>query len=257
MEDSPNLLPVQNSDPLELTDEGAFDKSNPRSLINLLPSSIQESLERCQNQFLQDQSQESLRKNIAHMKEYGLVKSIRQSFWMEYNKALETGRRMRMTRVWEGITSCSGEFYQIMKKDHFAAFIFTRPMKQDVAERELLELATARMFNILEASPYRKKKNPETKEWEDTPELDALTAKVQIDLFKHLDERVQGGIIKQVATKVESKTTNININQETKTLDASQFKKMEELTARLAELREKTQDIESTAYIVVDDDSEE
>lgn len=235
---------MDESTPLVIADEGAFDKANPTSLYNLVPPSVQEALERSKNKFLHDQSPESLRRNIRHTTEYETVRRVRQSFWLEYNRAIDAGRKMQMTRVWQGITLSSGEFYNYLKHEHFAAFILTRPVVQEVAERELLELAHYRMREILEVSPIDEDGN-----------LNPYAAKVQIELYKHIDERVQGGVVKKVSVQSEQKNLNVNINQEQITLQPDQFKKMEEIQQRLAEIEEQTRDIDATAYIPEDTDN--
>ena len=188
----------------EIAQEGAFDPQSPTSLINLVPPAIKEHLLRSQNFFLQDHSVETIRNNIKKTNEYEVVNNLRQSFWLEYNRALDSGRKMQMTRVWQGITFTSSEFYNLLKKDHFAAYIFSRPLRQEVAERDMLESATERMKEILSFSAIEKDNDGKER-------LNTFTAKIQIDLFKHLDERVQGGIIKQTATKIN--TLNITDNK--------------------------------------------
>lgn len=238
---------------LVIPEEGAYDKENPQSLFNLVPPSIKEALLKCQNHFLHDLSAESLRKNIQHTKEYQMVRKLRQSFWLEYTRALDAGRKMNMTRIWQGITVHSGDFYKIMKQEHFAIFIFTKPIAQDVTERELFEMGNERMLEIMSVSPkYKSKEGHEM--------INAYVAKLQIDLWKHLDERVQGGIVKKVHVQSEQKSVNLNVNQEstqtTVSLDPAQYSKLEELNRELSLLREQTQDIDAIAYVKEENESE-
>lgn len=181
------------------------------------------------------------------MKEYKDARAFRQSFWKEYTFAVDGGRKMQMTRVYQGVTPRGGhDFYEMIDKPHFAAFIFDKPIKQDMAERELLELATANMFTILSASPLNKDGT-----------LNPFIAKVQIDLYTRLDERVQGGIIKQISQKTENKTVTTNVNVSATPIQAIQMeelRKREDLTARLMELREQTKDFETSSRVVEEDD---
>lgn len=244
---------------LTIVDDGAFDSENPQSLVNLLPESIKENFKQVQNHFLQDLSDESLRKNIRHTKEYKLVRKLRQSFWLEYNHAVEAGRKMQMTRIWQGITINSGEFYSVMKKEHFAAFIFTRPLAQNIADMELLEMGTKRMYDILRASPYRL-----DSEGKPTKELNPSTAKVQIDLFKHIDERVRGGVIKKVQVQSDQRSLNVNVTQDNtarpvtiQPIDLHTLKLAEDLTRELTDLRERTRDIPSIAMDLPEEDDDQ
>lgn len=229
---------------LTVADEGAYDKSNPTSLINLIPPAIQEHLLRSKNFFLNDLSADSLRKNIKNTPEYKQVRYLRQSFWLEYSRAISGNRKMQMTRVWQGISESSGDFYNIMKKDHFAAYIFTKPMKQEVAERELLEIATEQMMEILSA-PHLKKDGS----------LDAFAAKVKLDLYRHLDERVQGGIIKQVATKIDQRNLNVSVTDKGQVGQVlGQFALPEEVQRELESLKAQEAEfdgaIETTGHVV-------
>jgi hypothetical protein len=227
---------------LIIADEGAYDTKNPHSLYNILPPSIQEHLLRVKNTFLRDLSEESTAKEIRHMKEYPLVRKVRQSFWREYDNALAAGRsKMHMTRVWQGVTYDSGEFYRLMKKDHFAAYIFTRPIHKEVQERALLELAYEQIEDILVAD-HRNKDGT----------LNPYSAKIKLDIWKHLDERVHGGVVKKVSVQSEQK--NINVNVETDAQTYVEMKRAEELTKKLAELREQTKDIEAISHVVEEDD---
>ena len=179
------------------------------------------------------------------MKEFKQARAFRQSFWKEYNFAIDGHRKMQMIRVYQGISYSGNEFYELIDKPHFAAFIFDKPIKQDMAERELLEMATGNMYTILSASPLNKDGT-----------LNPFIAKVQIDLYKQLDERVQGGIIKQISQKTENKTVTTNVNVQATPVQAIQMeelRKMEDLSEKLRELREKTKDIEAMSRVVEED----
>jgi hypothetical protein len=231
---------------LEIAEEGAFDKENRKSLINLLPPSMRECLELSKNSQLNELSPESIRKNISHMDEYKTLRQLRASFWKEYESALVADRGMYMTRVWQGITASSGQFYSMMKREEFALYIFTKPIKQEMEERFLLSLSMERMEDILNAQCVTDYKDQDTGKTYKVI-TDPKGAKVQLDLYKHLDERVQGGVVKQVNVKSEQRSLNVNQNIETKTIHVNDFSKMDEINAQLVELREKTKEI---GYIV-------
>lgn len=242
-QESLELAPQDNL-PQEVSDEGMYDKDNPKSLYNLLPPTAQESLLRTKNSFLSDLSTESIRRNIRYTPEYRLCQKVRTAFWLEYDNALSANRKMKMTRIWQGLCDSSGQFYSLLKQDHFAAWIFSKPMAKDVRERTLLHFAYEQIEDIIAAPHYNKDGT-----------LNPYTAKIKVDIWKHLDERVHGGALKRVAVQSEQK--NININTDISGKDFIEMKKAEELQQRLAELREKTQDleaIETSAKLVDDDD---
>lgn len=229
---------------LIISDEGAYDKENPKSLYNLLPPSHQEHLLRVKNSFLNDRSEYMKKKEIKHTLEYPLVRKLRQSFWAEYDDALKNKRKMMMTHVWQGLTVDAQEYFNLMKKDHFAAYMFTKPIQRETQERALLELAYEQIEQILMADHNTK-----------DGVINHYAAKLKVDVWKHLDERVNGGVIKQIAMRSEVKNTNTNtnVNIEATATNVNDFKRAEELNKKLAQLREQTKDIEVISYVLEED----
>lgn len=229
---------------IEVADEGIYDQNNPKSLFNLLSPGMQEHLLRTKNSFLNDLSPDSMRNNIRYTPEYKLVQKIRTAFWIEYDAAQSGNRKMRMTKVWQGLTDNSSQFYNLFKQDHFAAWIFSKPVSKAVREQTILQFAYEQIEDIMCASHYNKDGT-----------LNPYTAKIKVDIWKHLEERVNGGILKRVAVQSEQK--NINVNVEANATQYIEMKKAEELQQKLAELREKTQDleaVETSAKTITDDE---
>lgn len=231
---------------LTVAEEGAYDMQNPHSLYNLLPPSFQEHLLKTKNHFLNDLSPESIAKKIRYTPEYQLARKVRHSFWMEYDNAINAGRKMMMTRIWQGVTRSSGEYYNLFEKDYLAVFIFTKPIGKDVRERSLLEMAYEEIEEILTAPNFRKDGS-----------LDAYTAKVKLDIWKHLDERVHGGTVKKVSVTSEQKNYNVNVDTSVKEL--SDMRRAEDLQVKLAELREQTKELESVPAVatLIEEDFEQ
>ena len=238
MEESHNPL-------VEIASEGAFDEENPQSLYNLLPPSIQENLLKTKNFLINDLSAESLRKNIVATPEYRKIRHLRTSFWREYDNAQSQGRKMQMTRIWQGITTSSGEFYKLMKVDHFAAFIFTKPVKKDVQEESLLEIAYEQMEDIL-LSDHKKLDGT----------LDAAAAKVKVEIWDKLNDRVQGSIVKKVHVQSEQKNINTNLNVSATPEQVAQINRLDEMRDKLIELREQTKDIETISHVIEEEDEQ-
>jgi hypothetical protein len=234
---------------LVIAEEGAYSKEDPQSLYNLLPPSMQSHLLAVKNSFLSEASWHTKKNEIDHMIEYPMVRKLRQSFWIEYANAQLNKRKMQMTRIWQGLCPSSGDFYNIMKKEHFAAFIFTKPIAKETQEKALLELAYEQIENILTSSHmFKDKASGETM-------LNAAAARVKLDIWKHLEERVNGGIVKQMAIRSEQKNLNVNVETTAKApIDLNQMRKAEE---RLAELKEQTRDIETIAYHAMEEDDDQ
>lgn len=232
-----------------------YDKENPRSLYNLLSPTIQDCLEGARNFFLHDLSDESIRKNISHMREYPLLQKLRQSFWLEHQRVQDNGRaKMEMTRVWQGICENSGHFYQIMKRPEFACYIFTQPVAMEVRNLSLAETAWTRMMEIMGVSAV---------EYDHTgkpTKVNEKLARVQLEVWKHADERLQGGALKRVTVSSEQKNLNMNINHDSKTvthqLNLAEFSDPEAIKKEIAKLRAQIPeiDIDTTATVIEESD---
>ena len=250
---------ITGKEPIELEiveQDGIYDKENPRALINLLSPSIAECLEGTKNFFLHDLSDESIRKNISHMREYPMLTKLRQSFWLEHQRVQDNGRaKMENSRVWQGITASSGEFYNLMKRPEFAAYVFTQPVGMEVRNLAMAETGFQRMMEIMSVSAV---------EYDETTgrpiKVNDKLARVQLEIWKHSDERLQGGALKRVSVQSEQKNLNVNVNQDsvniTHKLDIAQFQNPEEIRKKIAELRSQIPDIdiETTAITVEEDD---
>lgn len=234
---------------LAIAENGAYDKDNPKSLYNLLPASMQSALDGAKNFFLHDLSDESIRKNISHMEEYPVLQKLRQSFWLENNRVLEHGKnRMEMTRVWQGITNRSGDFYNIMKRPEFAAFVFTQPIQAEVKNHIIEDLGYQRMVEIMSVSAVKEARDKQGNLMKDSEGnvvkvVDSQLAKVQLEMWKHADERIQGGTVKKVQVTARQENLNVHVNQEsvTHTHKIEEFEKYEQIQQRLADLRNKVQ----------------
>lgn len=237
--------------------DGIYDRENPRSLINLLSPYMQENLEGARNFFLHDLSDESIRKNISHMREYPKLQKLRQSFWLEHQRVMDNGRaKMENTRVWQGICQNAGEFSELMKRPEFAAYVFTQPVAMEVRNLSLAETGWSRMMEIMSVSAveYDQITGKPTK-------VNDKLARVQLEIWKHSDERLQGGALKRVAVTAEQKNLNVNVNQDNKTIthkiDVSQFSNPDEIKKKIAELRAQIPDIDIETTSTVIDDSDE
>lgn len=223
----------ESSKEVVIAQEGAFDPNNPKSLFNLLSSTYQEHFTRVKNSFLGDTSEWVRIKEIKHLTEFPLIRKLRQSFWIEYDNAVKGDRKMNMVNVWPGICITLDGFHDIMEKDHYAAFIFTKPTAKDAKEKALLEFAYEQIEKILAASHLTK---------------DGLmnhgAAKLKIEVWKHLDERVHGGVVKQVRVQSDQRSLNVNVTK-TELPTNTDLNRAEELTERLKELRDQTRDLEA------------
>jgi hypothetical protein len=242
--------------PVEVTDDGAYDRSNPKALINLLPPTMQSALDGTRNFFAHDMSDESIRKNIAHMREYPMLQKLRQSFWLEHQRVMDTDRaRMEMTRVWQGITTNSGEFYGLMKRPEFAAFVFTQPVAIEVRNLALADTGFQRILEIMSVSAVEYDAHGKP-----TKVNDKL-ARVQLEIWKHADERLQGGVVKKVSIASEQKNLNVNVNQDnlsiTHKIDPAAFINADEIRKKINELKSQLPDFETTSTVVEEDSDTE
>lgn len=234
-------LPVGTSVPGELPEEVAGleldlkDKSNPNSLVNILPPSMEKMLLSIPDEvlLLPDVRLEKLGNiNLTE-------KRLRHSFWLEYGNAVLGKRKVRLGNIFNGV--CRREqWYNDVVTDKFKmAYIMTPPMSYRVSMSELVELSIKGLREILDADHF-----------EDTFQRDG-DGKVVKDkagnpiIIKKMNTTLANAKIKVADTVLNrvygSATQKIKIDQRvlTKSLDVEQAPQtLEEIERKIMELEQ-------------------
>lgn len=159
-----------------------------------------------------------------------LVNKLRIAFWDEYERAAREQDYMHFKKVHGGI--CKAEVcIGLFKSMPVLLAWITSPLAGYLMNRkELNFLSEERMVEIMSVSAVRH-----------DGRLDARAARVQVELYLALQDRIHGPVIE----KSETKSVNVNVNSTQTPSEAAgtiaMITDMEELDRRLQAVRAKTQ----------------
>jgi hypothetical protein len=191
-----DLMP---SGPLDSREIIIKDKSNPRSLINLVPEAVQNAIERLPAEYVDRSEPELL--TIFKERKYEpdpLVYRLRAMFWKEYDRAQCNGSKMQMAHVYMGI--CSKDyFYVVLQNKEKVSMILCPPVDYMLAAEEALIFGIEQLRDILAL-----------KHTTISGAIDQKAAQVKVEIVKLLDSRVKGAVVQT------TKNLNVNVNAEAK-----------------------------------------
>lgn len=222
-------------DLLPTIQEDVFQRTEPRALINLVPTQVQSAM-------LDAQKKEP---ELFGLDERDLFKKLRQSertpsptdnrirlaFWMEYDSSQAEGRDFNIAKAYSGI--CNRQFFyqHYLHSAARVAWLITAPVGYETKMEEALDYGLDRMREYLEIDAMVGGK-PNVK-------LMELQAKI-VAMF---EMRVKGGIVQRTETKnlnLSVSTTDRRVAQATAELS------MEALEKRLKELDKRERAITQT-----------
>jgi hypothetical protein len=170
-----------------------FDKTDPNSLINMVPESFQQAMLQVNPKFLRagDTTLESW------VKPNDTETRLRIAFWDEYFQAKDAGRAMVIPNVYVGI--CQKEYWYkyLLPRPHKVAWIITPPPEYTISMREIHDIGIRRMREVLQLPIKSKKGEPNTK----------LIGEM-VKIFALIDNRVKGAVIQRL--QVDQKTVNLH-----------------------------------------------
>jgi hypothetical protein len=198
------------------------DLSNPRSVINLVPSSVANGMRAIPLEVFTMPEEELKLAAHADITE----NRLRHSFWLEYGHALLGDRKMNMAQVYNGV--CRREYWnqQIITNSFKLAYILTPPPDYKVQMAELLTLGLAQLRDIL-TMPLATE-HPKTGEMV----VDARLAAVKARIVEDLMTRSHGHPLRQI--EVTSK--NMNLNVEVASEAQAETRDVAELDAKIKQL---------------------
>lgn len=165
-----------------------FDRSNPRSLINIVWEELRDALNAIEtnNPELLDLTERQFEKKISPDP---TVCRLRLRFWDEYARAQDRGKRMFKEEICRNV--CSGDYWvrHISKNLELIAYIIIPPAGYATTMEELLYKGLDRMREVLDL-PFRDEK---------TNRVDTRLIAEVVKIVQILDQRVKGAIIQKVA----------------------------------------------------------
>ncbi len=221
-----NELAENNSHPNLVIDD-RWDKNEPRSILNLIPTAVRESLE----------AGVEKRPDLFGLPERQLARKlkderaipdssdnrIRLAFWNEYEHACRTGQKFEIARVYGA--SCSKSFFynNYITNPTRLAWMVCTPASYDVVMEEALQYGIEQLRDLLEMDIT----GPNGK-------IDVRLAELKTKIVAMLDQRVKGKVIQE--------TRNLNLNVGTTDKDvakAAMGQSMEAIQKRLKELEKR------------------
>lgn len=208
-----------------------FDETQPRTLINIVPEELRIALRRLQQKksrlFFQD---ERVFKKMVDPD--AVTCRLRLSFWDEYTRAQDLGKRMVISNIVRGACSLDYFYKQVMTDMNKMAWICCPPKDYVLAMRELLDLGIDEWRDIL-AMPHRSKSGK--------PDVALIAQKIKI--VQMLDLRVKGAIVQKLQVRQHNSSVNVNVTTNTETPmipDNISLEELELIEKRLEAVKEVT-----------------
>lgn len=177
-----------------------WDRSDPESLINMLPPEVslrmETTLQKEPDLFSLDEQTLSTTLRKRNKNITATDNRLRLKFWSEYDLCKENGAKtMNMARVMRGL--CSKEFFYkyYLREPGRIAWLLCPPINYMVKATEALEFGLEQMRDIL-ATPHTDLRG----------RLDARVAALKITIFKLLEDRIKGSVVQ----KTENKSVSVN-----------------------------------------------
>jgi hypothetical protein len=205
---------------------GFFDKSDPQSLVNMVPESMQRAMMQVNPKFLRQND------NIlaTWVKPNDIERRLRFSFWDEYFRAKDQGGPMQISNVFLGI--CTKEYWYrfILPRPHKVAWLIVPPAEYIVSMREMHDRALSQMRDVLDMDNYVKDAKGRR-----VPNVRLVAEKIK--LFALLDNRVKGAVVQKVQIDQKSQSLHLHATAPEKTKSVGEvedeIKKVEEQIRRL------------------------
>jgi hypothetical protein len=155
---------------------------------------------------------------------------LRLSFWEEYERAAREMVPMQLTNLYRGV--CRNDVYWKLFEKYPALLPWVVcPLAGFLLQRKELEfLAEERMVEVLSVSPVK-----------DDGKVDSRLAKVQLELYQTLQDRIYGSAIQKMESQQKNVNVNVNSNQTHEEAKAtiSLITNMDELDRRIKAIQEK------------------
>jgi len=203
---------------LVATDQiGLRDKSNPRSLVNIVPLSVSKAIDVIPDSIF-EMTDGEIRKigKIDQTEEL-----LRINFWLEYDRAQMGNRKMNITNVICGV--CSLQYFQknIVSNSFKMAYIARPPIEYTLQIEDLLRISLEQMRDIL-LLPHVKPDGS----------VDAKLADVKTRIHDSVELRARGA----VPHRVETKNLNVNVDSQQTPLQRQEPLSLDDINKRLLEL---------------------
>lgn len=216
-------------DTLPATPEpGAIDlwsRGDERAVINLVPPPVQaaflDAAAKKPDLFGKDESALFKALRADNLTPSATDNRMRLQFWLEYDQAQASGKKMRMEQVFGGLCSKQYFYGRFIACPEKLAWLLTPPVHYVNKITEALDYSIDRLRDFLEEDPAAYGKN----------KLKAV--ELQLKIYLMLDQRKHGAFTQ----KIEQKNMNLNVATTDKQVaQALAGESMEELDRRIKDL---------------------
>lgn len=184
------------TDPVEpeITPISYFDKSDPRSLINMATKKLKKKLDALPKKYFECTDDELIR----WAKPNTVVERLRVAFWNEYGRVQDHGNLQKMDdrRIYGQCCTKHYWYTIVLESKAFLAFIIRPPANYEIRVEEMLNLGLDKLRQVLKLPIKDIKQQPNTK---------LISEMVKIVVL--LDNRHKGG----VTQRIEQKNLNLNV----------------------------------------------
>lgn len=216
--------------------ESDLDLSNPRSLINLVPTFMKNELRYLQQQYFDMSNQELEDRLFPDGKPDAIAQQLQTQFWDEYDRVQRWKERgMDVNRI------CSGLGSPVWLKKWCGdklrlAWLIRMPASYEQALAGIHRLSIAQMSRIMQLDSTTMP-NPKLME-------------VQFKIAQHVDQRVKGAVVQ----KIEQKSLSVHMNAPGPGGDAptKPAMTMSEIQRQLDDLKARSARLEAPAGVQVD-----
>lgn len=235
----------------EMLEGTVFDKTNPTSLINVVPTRVVPVLERMRHRLPRVMSTPECHLRLA-LKPDDRDDKIRLNFWDEYNISTNVGKRMSLFNIIRGVMSAETWNTVYEPSNRKMMWVLCQPTSYNVAMRNILQVATDRLLEIIKLPIYDDKGKPDTKVI-----VNILRA------FQLVDMRVKGGVVQNLMIKQQSHHLHQSLNsdshiplagvgQKPVSLDTLDIGELEKLERRISAARKDAKRLAETVNMLPD-----
>lgn len=208
------------------------DADNPKSLVNVCPSSVANRIAAIPDELFLMKEEELMKQALVHETE----QRLRAAFQIEYERAIRTSEMMDMANIYKGIVT-QGYFYKYVVGNSFKLCFMIKPYSDYKADLEdLLQLGIAELRKIMKQPLVTKSGN-----------FDSRLAGIKHKIFQDLADRTRGSAARKL--EIDSKSMNLNLSGEV------QPQSIADIDQRLEELQAK--EVQQISYKDVTDGAEE
>lgn len=203
-------------------DVSVIDESDPRSLINMVSPRFKEAIRDLYKNHpdLTEQSEKDLYRIVQPSFQ---LDELRLSFWVEFNRAMDTGSTMMMKNAYSCVMT-GDLFHKMIRRPEVVAWIITVPRQHKISCEAKLNYLSNEIEEMVKTPWYKLDKKGNKL-------IDPKTANVFLKIYQLMENRVHGGAVQ----RLEQKTATISLGSRGGTDD--------ELRQELEKLRSKAIDI--------------